>query len=313
MRDEPGAIVAQRLKKLYGTRHAVHDVSLTVRHGEIFGVLGPNGAGKTTVIEILQGLRQPTDGCASVLGLDVSRQSKQIRRRVGTCLQETRLPPRLRVIEVVNLLASVYGAVSDQSSVLRQFGLWELRRSYCGQLSKGEMQRLAVALAFVGEPELVFLDEASAGLDAHARQALHDTIRQFRGARRTVVLTTHYLEEAASLCDRVAILNRGRILALGTVSELRAQISPAVSVRVRWTPHCRSFSLTTSGDGFEPEMDTDGQGLRISTYESGRTVAAIVRRCDELGLELTDVEITGASLGEVFMKALVIGDTPQRQ
>ncbi len=207
---------------------AVNGLDLEVHQGECFGLLGPNGAGKTTTIEILEGLLQPTAGEVEVLGLNWRRHEALLRRRLGITLQETRLPERMTVLEVVELFRSFYEHGHDPLEVMRMVSLEEKRGAWYDKLSGGQKQRLAVACALVSDPELLFLDEPTTGLDPQSRRQLWDLVSGMRQAGRTVVLTTHYMDEAERLCDRVAIVDRGRIIALGTSAELIARHSGRV-------------------------------------------------------------------------------------
>lgn len=299
------AIVTAGLRRRYGTRDVLKGVDLVVHKGEIFGLIGPNGAGKTTFIEITQGLRQATDGLVKVLGRDPGREGRQLRRHIGTCLQETRFPERLTVSEVADLFGRIYEDIEDSHRLIRQFELCDLKHRYCHALSHGQQQRLAVALAFVGQPELVFLDEPSAGLDANTREILYNEISQGKSLGRTYLLTTHYYEEAARLCDRIAVLNDGTLVATGTLAELRAQFSPEAEVRVRWSPprvQLKQYWALSAVDSCT--LDADGCGMVLSTLDPPQAISEIVRRCDALCTTLTDIEVRRPSLHEVFVKAI---------
>ena len=193
--------------------------------GEIFGLLGPNGAGKTTTVEILEGLTRPDSGHAEVLGYDVSRQAAALKERIGVQLQTAALYPNLTVVEVIDLFRSFYRQSRPAEEMVAALDLGEKRNAQTRHLSGGQRQRLSVALALVNDPELIFLDEPTTGLDPAARRALWDLIRGLRERGRTIVMTTHYLDEAETLCDRVAIMDHGKILEMGTVDEL---VSPPV-------------------------------------------------------------------------------------
>jgi ABC-2 type transport system ATP-binding protein len=208
------------LRKLYGPITAVEEVSFEVCEGEIFGMVGPNGAGKTTTIECLEGLRKPDAGTVRVSGLDPQRDGQTLRMCTGIQLQHSNLPDRMRVWEALDLYASFYPKVVDWKELLAQLGLGEKRNSPFSKLSGGQKQRLFVALALLPDPKLVFLDELSTGLDPQARHAIWDLVRGVRDRGKTVLLTTHFMEEAERLCDRVAILDHGRIVALDTPENL---------------------------------------------------------------------------------------------
>ena len=210
------------LRKRYGTRVAVDGVSFTVERGEIFGILGTNGAGKTTTVECLQGLRRADGGTVSVLGLDPETDRAALTRRVGVQLQESRLPAKLRVREALELFASFYAEPADIDVLLDQLDLRDHAHSSFGKLSGGQKQRVSIALALVGQPELAILDELTTGLDPHARRETWRLVEGVRATGVTVLLVTHFMDEAERLCDRVAIFDAGRVVATGTPAELRA-------------------------------------------------------------------------------------------
>ena len=218
-RGNDAVIVVKDLAKRYGETRAVDGISFEVGRGEVFGLLGPNGAGKTTTVEILEGLRAADSGSAFVLGVDCSRDAEVLKPRIGVSLQTAALYPRLNVVEVLDLFRSFYGDRPGRSpaELIERFDLGEKRTTQTQALSGGQRQRLAVALALINDPEVVFLDEPTTGLDPAARRSLWDVVNELRGADRTVLLTTHYMEEAEVLCDRLAIMDHGRILETGTV------------------------------------------------------------------------------------------------
>ncbi|WP_433551705.1 ABC transporter ATP-binding protein [Micromonospora zamorensis] len=226
-------IEVTHLKKRYGDLVAVDDVSLTVEAGEIFGVLGPNGAGKTTTVECVAGLRVPDGGGVSVLGLDPRRDSTQLRQRVGVQLQESQLPDRLRVAEALELYASFYRNPADPAVLIDKLGLGEKRNTAYKKLSGGQKQRLSIALALVGNPEIAILDELTTGLDPQARRDTWGLIEQVRDSGVTIVLVTHFMEEAERLCDRVAVIDRGRVVALDTPTGLVSSVAPEQRIRFR--------------------------------------------------------------------------------
>jgi ABC-2 type transport system ATP-binding protein len=220
--DGDVVISVSRLRKVYGEQVAVADAGFTVRRGEIFGLLGPNGAGKTTTVECLQGLRQADSGELQVLGLNPGRQARELRRRIGAQLQESALPDHIRVWEALQLFASITPGGHDWRDIMAQWGLADKRKDSFRDLSGGQRQRLFVALALVNGPELVFLDEMTTGLDPHARRIAWDLIREVRASGTTVVLVTHFMEEAERLCDRIAIMNAGSIVAVDSPRDLVA-------------------------------------------------------------------------------------------
>jgi ABC-2 type transport system ATP-binding protein len=213
-------VQVEGLRKVYGGTIAVDEVSFEVHEGEIFGMVGPNGAGKTTTIECLEGLRKPDAGSVRVLGLDPQRDGQTLRERTGMQLQQSNLPDRMRVWEALDLYASFYPHAADWHALLASLGLEEKRQAPFAKLSGGQKQRLFIALALLPDPQLVFLDELTTGLDPQARHAIWDLVRDVRARGKTVLLTTHFMEEAERLCDRVAILDHGRIVALDTPAAL---------------------------------------------------------------------------------------------
>jgi ABC-2 type transport system ATP-binding protein len=213
-------VKVEGLRKMYGKTVAVEDVSFEVGEGEIFGMVGPNGAGKTTTIECLEGLRKPDQGTIRVLGVDPQRDGQTLRLRTGMQLQQSNLPDRMKVWEALDLYASFYPKAADWNELLSQLGLEEKRNAPFSKLSGGQKQRLFIALALLPDPQLVFLDELTTGLDPQARHAIWDLVRDVRAKGKTVLLTTHFMEEAERLCDRVAILDHGRIVALDTPAAL---------------------------------------------------------------------------------------------
>jgi ABC-2 type transport system ATP-binding protein len=218
------AIAVDSLRKSYGDVRAVDGIAFEVKPGEIFGMVGPNGAGKTTTIECLEGLRRADEGRFSVLGLDPQRQGHELRERIGVQLQESSLPDRLKVREVMGLFAAFYRRTADSKALLDQLGLAEKSGAAFGQLSGGQKQRLFIALALINDPEIVFLDELTTGLDPQARRTMWELVKGVRDRGKTVFLTTHYMEEAEELCDRVAIIDHGKIVALDTPWNLIASL-----------------------------------------------------------------------------------------
>src|SRR6266581_487753 len=226
-------IYARDLRKSYGTLEAVKGIDFEVHAGEVFGLLGPNGAGKTTTVEILEGLRPRSGGAVSVLGFDPGLQSKQLKDRIGVCLQSTNLPEKIRVREAIDLFRDLYTRRVDGDALLKRLSLWEKREAQYGQLSGGQKQRVALALALLNDPQLLFLDEPSAGLDPQARLEIHELVAELRREQRSILLTTHYIEEAEKLCDRVAIIDEGRIVAIGAPQEMQARTLGHSVIQIR--------------------------------------------------------------------------------
>lgn len=235
-------IVAQNLRKTYGTTNAVNDISLTIQRGEIFGLLGPNGAGKTTTIEMIEGLRVPDSGSIQVCGLDPQKQAKALRERIGIALQNSALFPRLTVRQIVRLYGTFYSRAARPDDVIALVGLQEKHGAPTQSLSGGQKQRLALALALVHDPDVLFLDEPTAGLDPQARRGVWDMVETLRAANKTVLLTTHYMDEAEQLCHRVAIVDHGAIIAIDRPAALIARYLPTETI-VFTTPGCDVIAL----------------------------------------------------------------------
>ena len=228
---ETKVIELSRLRKSYGARVAVRDVSFAVERGEIFGIVGPNGAGKTTTVECIEGLRKPDSGSIRLLGLDPSADAAEMRRRVGAQLQESQLPAKMRVAEALDLYASFYPYPADCSGLLDALGLADKSNRSFEQLSGGEKQRLSVALALVGNPEVAILDELTTGLDPHARREMWQLIEEIRERGVTIVLVTHFMEEAERLCDRIAVFDAGQIVAIDTPAGLVSRVNSQQNIR----------------------------------------------------------------------------------
>ena len=219
--SEP-AVSVKNLTKSFSGRRVVDDLSLDVQRGEVFALLGHNGAGKSTTIDLILGLKSPDGGSATVLGMNAARQRRQVFERVGVQLQNTRYQPNITVDEACREYASLYSAPADYRQLLNVFGLDALRKSFVSKLSGGERQKLSVVLALIGDPELVFLDELTTGLDVVARREVWRTLKRLKEQGLTIFLTTHYMEEAEALCDRVCIIRSGKKVAEGTIDEVVA-------------------------------------------------------------------------------------------
>jgi ABC-2 type transport system ATP-binding protein len=255
-------IAARGLVKRYGNLVAVNDISFEVEAGEVFGMLGPNGAGKTTTMEMLEGLRMPDAGGATVLGSDVVRDSRTIKARIGVQLQATALPPLTKVREAINLFGALYPTARPTADLIKEFDLAEKADAYAGDLSGGQMQRLSIALALVNDPDVVFLDEPTTGLDPQARLNIWDVIEGIRGRSKTVVLTSHYMEEAERLCSRVAVIDHGSIVALDTPANLVAAHAPGTTIEFE-APHGVDEAALARVDGVDG-IKVDGR-IAVST------------------------------------------------
>ena len=290
-------IEVQNLRKAYGVTVAVDDISFEVKEGEIYGLLGPNGAGKTTTVECLQALRHPDSGAISVLGLDPRTQSQELRRRIGSQLQESALPDRIKVWEALDLFASVTPDALDWCVLLDQWGLAEKRKASFSSLSGGQRQRLFIALALVNNPSVVFLDEMTTGLDPAARHVAWDLIRSVRDHGTTVVLVTHFMDEAEKLCDRVAIVDRGRIIASDTPQGLITEYASEVRV---------IFSTEQSDliwlDEISEVHRVTRTGPRVEVEGSGPVLALVAAALVEHGITPADLRVEQPSLEDVFLK-----------
>jgi ABC-2 type transport system ATP-binding protein len=287
------------LVKRYGDLVAVDGIAFDVAAGEIFGLLGPNGAGKTTTVEILEGLRTPDAGETTVLGVDVAKDANALKARIGVSLQTAALYPKLTVTELIDLFRSFYPTARPTDELIDLLELGERRKARSQDLSGGQRQRLGVALALVNEPELVFLDEPTTGLDPAARRALWDIILGLKADGRTVLLTTHYLEEAEILCDRVAIMDHGRILEMGTVDELVSKRFRDRAVRLDATDAFSDAELAALPAVSNVKHD-DGD-LLLYTRDVGATIGALLALTDERGVEAKDLTVRRPTLEDVFL------------
>jgi ABC-2 type transport system ATP-binding protein len=289
------------LHKAYGATIAVDEISFEVQEGEIFGMVGPNGAGKTTTIECLEGLRKPDAGTVRVLGVDPQLAGQNLCLRAGMQLQQSNLPDRMQVWEALDLYSSFYPQADNWRGLLSQLGLEEKRNTPFSKLSGGQKQRLFIALALLPDPQLVFLDELTTGLDPQARHAIWDLVRDVRARGKTVVLTTHFMEEAEHLCDRVAILDHGRIVTLDT---------PAALIRRLGVEECVVFSLDTHlPPGFEKalsgvvQMEVQGERV-ILRSKNGRKiplVSEVVSLMSAQDIPFRDLRTEQPDLEDVFL------------
>ena len=287
------------LTKRYGDVQAVDGIDFDVAKGEIFGLLGPNGAGKTTTVEILEGLREPDGGEVSVLGVNVARDADAIKARIGVSLQTAALYPKLTVTELIDLFRSFYPRSRPTKDVMDALELGERHNARSQDLSGGQRQRLAVALSLVNDPELVFLDEPTTGLDPAARRSLWDIVEGLKADGRSVLLTTHYMEEAEILCDRLAIMDHGRILEMGTVEALVSKHFQERTVRFDRLDGLAREELERLPEVTSVKEDTDE--VLMYTKDPGRTIGALLDLADSRGLEPQNLGIRRATLEDVFL------------
>ncbi len=302
------AISVAALEKSYGATRAVDGLSLTVARGEVFGLLGPNGAGKTTTVEILEGYRTPDAGRVEVLGLDPIADGARLRPQIGVMLQDGGIAPGMRPLEALRLFAAFYEDPDDPERLLDAVGLGDARRTFVRRLSGGQQQRLSLALALVGRPRLVFLDEPTAGMDPHARAATWELVRTLRADGVTVVLTTHAMDEAEQLCDQIAIVDHGRVVACGSPSELT---SGAMDDEVRFSaaPALDSASLARAL-GVEANAVTEPRPGEYLVRAAGTPtlVADLATWLRDHDVRLGELRAGRRSLEEVFLRLTGNGD-----
>jgi len=295
-------ILVQALEKRYDKVEAVKGIDFQVEAGEVFGLLGPNGAGKTSTIEILEGLRPRTGGEARVLGFDPDRQKQQLKDRIGVCLQATNLPAKIRVQEALDLFGSFYSRSLSSEQSLKRLQLWEKRAAYYETLSGGQKQRLALAMALVNDPQLLFLDEPTTGLDPQIRLEIHRLIEEMKTEKRTVVLTTHYIEEAERLCDRVAIIDEGKIVAMGTPRELQQNSKMQSRIDIVCEQSLNGSVLPQWPEALETKLAEDGRALTVYSSRPARTLFEIMKWLDQQGMQLEDVHLKRPTLEDVFVE-----------
>ena len=291
------------LVKRYGALTAVDHLDLAVLRGECFGLLGPNGAGKTTTIEILEGLQAPDAGAVEVLGSRWGEDDDALRQRLGIHLQETQFDERLSVGETLRLFRSFYRRGRPAPAVLATLGLEAKARTWVGKLSGGQRQRLAVGCALVGDPELLFLDEPTTGLDPQSRRQLWSVLQQFRAAGGSILLTTHYMDEARVLCDRVAIVDGGRIIAQGTPRELVASLGAAHVIEFGLDPEPDAAALAADLETLPGvrSVGRDGGAWQISAADLQGTLPALLRFAEDAGVGLVSLTTHAATLEDVFV------------
>lgn len=291
-------IEVDSLQKMYGSHTAVDGVSFAVKPGEIFGLIGPNGAGKTTIVETLIGLRQPTHGRVRVLGLDPQGQRHELSQRIGIQLQEAQIPERLKVWEALDLFSTFYERTVPWEPLLEQWGLTEKRDTYFDKLSGGQKQRLFIALALLNDPELVFLDELTTGLDPQARRATWKLIAAIRDQGKTVVLVTHFMDEVQALCDRMAIIDHGRVVALDKPRTLIDNLNNDKRVIFTAPADFEPVSL----QAVESVTHVSRQNGQVVVHGRGALLTNVVLALNEQDITPTDIRAVEADLEDVFIE-----------
>ena len=293
-------IEVENLTKRYGDVQALRGVSFAVQEGEVFGLLGPNGAGKTSTVEILEGLRAADGGRVSVCGLDPHRSGDAFKQKIGAVLQSTALPDKIRVEEALSVFASFYSHRRDTAGLLKRFGLEEKRRAFYSQLSGGQKQRLALAMALVNDPSVIFLDEPTAGLDPQVRREIYDIVEELKKERKTILITTHYIEEAERLCDHVAIVDQGLVIAQGTPRELKQGSVGTTRIELRLARPEPDGALGKL-EGVADCLYSDGVYILHSTRVP-QTIVSLVKHLETQGNELSGLEIAAPTLEDVFLE-----------
>jgi ABC-2 type transport system ATP-binding protein len=290
------------LRKAYGSVQAIDGLDLEAYPGECFGLLGPNGAGKTTTIEICEGLTDPDSGSVELLGLNWKRNANQLRERIGIQLQETQFPEKLTVEEILRLFHSFYRRSIPVAQVIETVQLGEKKSARAGSLSGGQKQRLAMACALVGDPDVLFLDEPTTGLDPQARRHLWDLVEELKRAGRTIILTTHYMDEAERLCDRVAVMDHGRIIALDTPHELIRSIGAEhiVEFAVEGDPDDGRIEALERLEGARCMRSSNGR-YQLSVSELHTSVPKLFDELARRGVKLTELRTHSATLEDVFV------------
>ena len=298
--ESPDTMIDVRnLVKSYNHKTAVNDVSFTIKQGEIFGVLGPNGAGKTTTLEMIEGIRTPDSGTAILAGLDIRHQKRAAQRIIGVQLQETALFPELTLLETLRFFSSLYPKAMDPRQLLSEVRLEEKIRDHPQNLSGGQRQRLALALALVNDPKVIFLDEPTAGLDPQSRRMLWDIVLKLREQGKTILITTHYMDEAQTLCDRIAIMDGGQIIALDTPAGLINRLGAQATI------DCRLDGKATSSDIRELPGVTGvrhaNERFIVYTTEMQLTLEALLTYAAQRSIPMTDLQVRTPTLEDVFL------------
>lgn len=297
------AIEVHDIKKYYGATRAVDGVSFLVESGEVFGMLGPNGAGKTTTTEIIEGLRVADSGQVCVLGMDVKREPQKVKESIGVQLQTTALYPRLTVREVLDLFSTFFsGEKRSTDTLIDLVSLREKEKTLTRDLSGGQRQRLSVALALINQPRIIFLDEPTTGLDPQARRNMWETIRNIQDSGATVFLTTHYMEEAHNLCDRVAVVDSGKIIALDRPNALISEHFQETAIELDLNGDPPSLGTFQSLPGVSRPAVREGNHMTIYTREITATLGSLMDLAKEESIKFDDLHVRRATLEDVFLK-----------
>ncbi len=298
--DRP--IQVEGLRKNYGDLAALNGIDFEVHEGEAFGLLGPHGAGKSTAVEILAGLRPRSGGRATVLDCDPAAGPGQLKDRVGVCLQAANLPAKIEAGEALDLFASLCPSALPAEQLLKRVQLWDERRVRYGRLSAGQKQRLALALALIGDPQVLFLDEPTAGLDGQERSGIHALLRDFRKGRRTILLATRDVPEAAGLCDRLALVHEGRIVATGTPREIRQRTRANSSIEMVCARPLPVLDLPRWAGAVEASVDAPRTRVTVTTSSPARAMVEMMRWLDEQGIDLAGIRVKRPSLADAFQE-----------
>jgi len=296
------AIYVRGLRKSYDGFEAVKGIDFEVHPGEVFGLLGPNGAGKTSTVEILEGLRPRSAGEVSVLNFDPDRQKKQLKDRIGACLQATNLPDKITVREALDFFGSLYSRKAAPETLLKRLQLWDKKDAGYATLSGGQKQRVALALALINDPQMLFLDEPTTGLDPQVRLEIRDLIEELRAEKRTILMTTHYIEEAERLCDRVAIMDAGQIIAIGTPRELQERSANQSSIEIKLGQPLRDANLPEWTESIRSIVSEDRRLITVYSKRPARTLVELVKWIDTNGFDLEDVRLSRPTLEDVFIE-----------